>query len=151
LSYWYDIIANVKADLDSALTTLSVPTVIKRRNTYVGTDPLPVVIISPGDKEVVKSTDFNLGTTVIYPVTVNLIYPDDRINDLAADAQAYLDIRQAIRQRLYYPLLINVNTVYDVNGEATKPFTLYDQKSTYSTTQWTCTYQNLEQRRAYSP
>jgi hypothetical protein len=148
LSIFYDIIENVAADITSVLTPYNVPVLIRRRNVYVNGDPLPCCIISPNDEEQIREEDFTNQTTWIYPINVNLVYPDDRNNDLALDAQIYLDIRQEIRDKLYYPLLNDVPEVWDVFIEGTKPFNLPDQKGTYSSTVWVVSYKAKEQRRS---
>lgn len=148
MSIFYDIIANVAQDLVTVLTPYGVPVEIRRRNVYLQNDPLPICIISPQDEELLNEMDFVGGTTWAYPVSVNLIYPDNRNNNLALDAQLYLDIRQAVRDQLFYPLLTNVPEVWDVDLEGTKPFTLQDQSGTYSTTTWIMKYKAKETRRS---
>lgn len=135
-------------DIVNVLTPFGVPVEIRRRNVYLNDDPLPICIISPQDEEKLADMDFAHGTTWVYPVNVALIYPDNRENNLALDAQTYLDIRQAIRDRLFYPLLDDVADVWDVDIEGTKPFTTVDQKSTYSTTIWVVKFKAKETRRS---
>lgn len=148
MSIFYDIIDNVAKDIVNVLTPFGVPVEIRRRNVYLNDDPLPICIISPQDEEKLADMDFAHGTTWVYPVNVALIYPDNRNNNLALDAQLYLDIRQAIRDRLFYPLLDDVADVWDVDIEGTKPFTTVDQKSTYSTTIWVVKFKAKETRRS---
>jgi hypothetical protein len=147
VSVFYDCVNAVKNEVESVLTPLGVPVSVRRRNVYLNADPLPICIISPGETEEVRELDFTGGTTWLYPIIVNLVYPDDRNNDLALDAQEYLDIREAIRNKLYFPLLNGVEEVWDVELVGTKPFTLVDQKSTYSSTLWLVSYKSKEQRR----
>ena len=148
MSIFYDILSAVKTDIESVLTPYGVPISLRRRNIYLQDDPLPIVVISPGDTEYVDSLDFASEVTWVYPVIINMIYPDNRHSDLALDAQLYLDIREAIRNRIYYPLLQGVPEVWDVDENGTKPFTIVDQKSTYSSTQWIAKYKSLEPRRS---
>lgn len=149
MSIFYEIIDNVATDVNTVLTPFGVPVSIRRRNVYQQTiDPLPVCIVSPGDSEELRDMDFDKGTTWLYPVIINLIYPDNRNNDLAADAQEYLDIREAIRDQIFYPLLANVPEVWDVELDGTKPFTTVDQKSTYSSTQWIVKFKAKTDRRS---
>lgn len=81
-------------------------------------------------------------------MNVNLIYPDNRENNLGLDAQLYLDIRQELRNYLYYPLMATVAEVWDVEIQGTKPFNLPDQKGTYSSSIWIMKYKAKEQRRS---
>jgi hypothetical protein len=148
LSIYYDIIENVAEDVNNVLIPYGVPVEIRRRNVYLNGDSLPICIISPEDEEQLADMDFDHGTTWVYPINVALIYPDNRENNLALDAQLYLDIRQSIRDRLFYPLLNYVPEVWDVDLEGTKPFTTVDQKSTYSTTIWVVKYKAKETRRS---
>lgn len=148
MSIFYDIIDAVATDVTSVLTPFNVPVSVRRRNVYLNDDPLPICIIAPDDEELLADMDFTGGTTWVYPVIVNLVYPDDRENNLALDAQTYLDIRQAIRDQLFYPLLNSVPEVWDVDIQGTKPFTLVDQKCTYSSTTWVVKYKAKETRRS---
>lgn len=156
MSIYYDILKAVKDGLETELTPYGVPVVLRRRQVWTQTDTLPIVIVSPQDEEIIEEQDFMAGTTWQYPVSVNMIWPDNRHNDLELDAQEYLDVRQTIRYWLYYPLLPSVPTVWDVDmgGNTTssgiygtKPFELADQKSTYSSTIWIAKYKSREDRR----
>lgn len=156
MSIYYDILNAVKDGLTTVLTPYAVPVVLRRRAVWTQTDSLPLVIVSPNDEEIIEEQDFMAGTTWQYPVNINMIWPDDRHNDLGLDAQEYLDIRQAIRYWVYYPLLTGVPTVWDADfggnytssGEyGTKPFMLVDQKSTFSSTTWIIKYKSREERR----
>lgn len=148
MSVWYDIIDDLASELTTVLTPYDVPVVIRRRDVYLNDDPLPICIISPGDSESVESLDFAGEVTWEYPVIVNLVYPDNRQNDLSQDAQDYLDIRQEIRYQLYfYNPIPNVETVWDTNMDGTKPFSLVEQRATYSTTKWEPKFRSLEPRR----
>jgi hypothetical protein len=146
MSYYYDIVKSVYDDLFTNLSSYGVPFILRRRPVYRQGDPLPCVIVSVGDEEKLAQMDFDRGTTWVYPVIVNLIYPDDRNVNLELETQEYLDFREAIRDRLFVPIM-GVYTVWDVNIEGTKPFMLADQKSTYSSTIWTLKYSSKEQRR----
>lgn len=148
MSIFYDILSAVKDDIETVLIPYGVPISLRRRNIYLQDDPLPIVVVAPGDTEYVDSLDFDSEVTWVYPIIINMIYPDNRNSDLALDAQEYLDIREAIRNRIYYPLLAGVPEVWDVDENGTKPFTLVDQKSTYSSTQWIAKYKSLEPRRS---
>lgn len=148
MSIFYDIIQQVASDVTGILTPYGVPVIVRRRNVYVNGDPLPCCIISPEDEEQIREEDFTNQTTWLYPVNVNLVYPDNRNNDLALDAQLYLDIRQEIRNYIYYPLMANVPEVWDVEIQGTKPFNLPDQKGTYSSSIWIVKYKAKETRRS---
>lgn len=156
MSIYYDILKAVKDGLVPVLAPYNVPVVLRRRAVFTQTDSLPIVIVAPNDEEIIEEQDFMAGTTWQYPVTVNMIWPDNRHNDLEIEAQEYLDIRQAIRYQIYYPFLPSVPTVFDVDmgGNTTssgiygtKPFELADQKSTYSSTIWIAKYKSREDRR----
>lgn len=163
MSVFYQILDAVKTGLATELAPYGVPVVLKRRAVWTQTDSLPVVIVAPHGDETIAEQDWTNavgndagGTTWVYPVCVNMIYPDDRHNDLELEAQEYLDIRQTIRYWLYYPLLTGVPTVFDCDmggnvtsfGEyGTKPFELADQKSTFSSTIWIPKYKSREERR----
>lgn len=148
MSLFYDVLNEVASNMSTVLTPYNVPVSLRRRNIYLNGDPTPICIVSPGDTEVVDSLDFLNEVVFVYPIFINLIYPDDRDNDLALDAQLYLDIRESIRYEIYYPLLAQVSDVWDIEINGTKPFTLVDQKSTYSSTIWTARYKSLEPRRS---
>lgn len=155
-SVYYEILKAVKDGLTTELTPYNVPVVLRRRSVWTQTDTLPIVIVSPQDEELLKEQDMMDGSTWQYPISINMIWPDNRQNDLEAEAQEYLDIRQTIRYWVYYPLLPTVPTVwnsdfgsnYTSSGEyGTKPFELVDQKSTYSSTIWIIKYKSREDRR----
>lgn len=157
MSIYYQILKAVKDGLTTELAPYNVPVVLRRRSVWTQGDSLPIVIVSPQDEEIIKEQDFMQGTTWQYPVNVNMIWPDNRNNDLEAEAQEYLDIRQTIRYWLYYPLLTGVSTVWDCDmggnytssGEyGTDPFKLVDQKGTYSSTIWIPKYKSREERRS---
>lgn len=156
MSIYYNILKAVKDGLEPVLAEFSVPIVLRRRDVWTQQDTLPIVVVSPQNEEIIEEQDFMDGTTWQYPVSVNMIWPDNRHNDLELDAQEYLDVRQAIRYWLYYPLLPSVPSVWDVDmggnttssGQyGTKPFELVDQKSTYSSTIWIAKYKSREDRR----
>lgn len=148
MSVWYNILENLAAQIETVLQPYNVPVVVRRRDVYLNNDALPICIIAPGDSEKLDSLDFADEATWEYPVIINLVYPDNRTNDVAADAQEYLDIRQAIRDQIYFALLEGVESVWDNNIDGTKPFAIIDQKSTYSTTKWITHYKSLEPRRS---
>lgn len=156
MSIFYDILKAVKDGLTTELAPYSVPVVLRRRSVWTQGDSLPIVIVSPQDEEIIEEQDFMAGTTWQYPVNVNMVWPDNRQNDLELDAQEYLDVRQTIRYWLYYPLLAGVPTVYDCDmggnitssgNYGTQPFELVDQKGTYSSTIWIPKYKSREERR----
>jgi len=147
VSVFYQIVEAVASEVGTAVSDFGTPTLIRRRNVWVDGDPLPVILVSPGDTEEVADEDFTGETSWIYPVNVNMVWPDDRNNGFEVDAQLYLDIREAIRNRLYYPLLADVAEVWDVQILGTSPFTLPDQRGTYSSTGWMVKYKAKEQRR----
>lgn len=147
MSVFYQIVEAVAAEVTTAVTPYGTPVEVRRRNVWVNGDPLPLIVVSPGDTEEVADEDFTGQSTWVYPVNVNLVWADDRVNDFAVDAQLYLDIREAIRNELYFPLLDGVVEVWDVQILGTRPFTLPDQKGTYSSTGWMVKYKSKEMRR----
>lgn len=147
MSVFYQVVEAVASEVQTAVSGFGTPVELRRRNVWVHGDPLPCVIVSPADTEEVADEDFTGQTTWVYPVNVNLVWPDDRVNDFQVEAQLYLNIREAIRDRLYYPLLTDVAQVWDVQILGTKPFTLPDQRGTYSSTGWIVKYKAKEMRR----
>lgn len=147
MSLFYQVIEGVASEVGAVLADHGVPVVVRRRNVWLQGDPLPVCIISPADEEKLAEMDFTGGTTWVYPVNVNLVYPDDRDSSLDLDAEVYLDVREAIRDQVFFPLLAGVADVWDVDISATKPFTLPDQKGTASSTGYVFRFKAKQQRR----
>ena len=147
MSLFYHVLEAVAGEVDSVLAGHGVPVLLRRRNVWVNGDPLPVCIVSPADEERLAEMDFTGGTTWVYPVNVNLVYPDDRDNSLDLDAEVYLDVREAIRDQLFFPLLAGVAEVWDVDISATRPFTLPDQRGTASSSGYIFKFKAKQERR----
>lgn len=158
MSTFYDILKATKDNLAAYIADYNVPVVLRRRAVWTQTDPLPVIVVAPGDTEVIKGLDFMNSVFWQYPIYINMIYPDNRHNDLELDAQEYLNLREAIRYWIYFQLIPQVPDVWDVDTNpatlfnnqspnGTVPFDLVDQKSTFSSTLWVVKYKTREERR----
>jgi len=161
MSKFYDILKATRDNLATYVASFGVPVVLRRRAVWTQTDSLPLIVVAPGDTEVVAGLDFDDSIYWQYPIIINMIYPDDRHNDLELDAQEYLDLREAIRYWIYFQLIPQVPDVWDVDtitqssglistkaSQGTVPFALADQKSTFSSTIWVVKYKTRENRRS---
>lgn len=158
MSEFYDILKATKDNLAAYIADSGVPVVLRRRAIWTQTDPLPIIVVAPFDTEVIKGMDFLDSVYWEYPIAINMIYPDNRHQDLELDAQEYLDLRQRIRYFVFYQLIAEVPDVWDVDTsprttfhnttpQGTKPFNLEDAKATYSSTIWLVKYKTRELRR----
>jgi hypothetical protein len=122
-SYYYDILAGLKARVEDAIAGESpVPVVaLRKRPVQLAGDPFPMIVISPTeDGEIVGDEDFDGGTTYVYPVVVAMFFRGDREQTL--DPGSYLGIRQKVRNAVYKPLMAGVGTVFDVQMNPAGPF-----------------------------
>ena len=123
-----------------------VPVVIRRRPQQLNVDTLPVIVVAPApDGESIELETFNRHVTWAYPVYVVIFAKGNRELSIAADD---FDLREAVRNEIYQPLLAGAATVYDIDLTLSGPFSLRGPENTTETDAFQVIYKSSETRTA---
>lgn len=144
MSYYYDILQALKTRIEGVVGPI--PISIRKRPVYMTGDALPSIVVCPDDTqgESVEYLAFCKDTTYEYPVIVSVFTAGNRVEDIETDA--YLQLRQDIRNIIYQPALTGASTVYDTNLELGASFIQVEQRSTYDIMTFRVRFKSLEQR-----
>jgi hypothetical protein len=123
-----------------------VPVVIRRRPQLLNVDTLPCIVVAPApDGESVELEAFNRHVTWAYPVYVVVFSKGNRELTIAPDD---FDLREAVRNEIYQPLLSGAGTVYDIDLTLSGPFNLRSTENTTETDAFKVIYKSSETRSA---
>jgi len=123
-----------------------VPVVIRRRPQQLNVDTLPVIVVAPGPEgESIELETFGRGVTWAYPVYVVVFVKGNRELSIASDD---FDLREAVRNEIYQPLLSGAGAVYDIDLTLSGPFNLRNTENTTETDAFHVIYKSSETRTA---
>lgn len=143
MSAYFDIMAAVRDRLETALAGAA-SVVIRKRAIYLETDTLPKVIISPSNEQV-NLDAFGGIVTWDYTIQVTLVQAGNRVFE--ADVEAWLQLREDIRQQLYQPTLDGLANIVGMTIDMQPAFeSVLGNVSNYDVSGMTITYQNVEAR-----
>lgn len=109
-------------------------------------DTYPLLIVAPGaNGEKYQGGTFGGGAFWAYPVTVAYVTAGNRT--VATGLQAYLNLREAIRDVLFQPTLAGVASLVgvDINPQAVVDLQAY-LTGNYDVTGWELTFESVETR-----
>lgn len=120
MSLYYDILTEVKAEIESLYLT-GLPAVEVRKRPHIKrTDTMPLVIVSPGFEQFTEEYTENLINTE-YPVLITIVQTGDHLLETAV-AQM-LDYRTQIRKHFHKAVpFTNVQEVIDSRVMMNKAF-----------------------------
>lgn len=143
MSAFFDIMAAVRDRLVTALDGAA-EVKIRKRAIYLETDSLPTVIISPSSEQV-NLDAFGGIVTWDYTLQVTLVQAGNRVFE--ADVEAWLQLREDIRQQLYQPTLDGLANIVGMTIDMQPAFeSVLGNVSNYDVSGMTITYQNVEAR-----
>lgn len=143
MSAFFDIMAAVRDRLVTALDGAA-EVKIRKRSIYLETDSLPTVIISPSSEQV-NLDAFGGIVTWDYTLQVTLVQAGNRVFE--ADVEAWLQLREDIRQQLYQPTLDGLANIVGMTIDMQPAFeSVLGNVSNYDVSGMTITYQNVEAR-----
>jgi hypothetical protein len=144
MSVYWDILQAVEASVD-AVSGVPATEVRYDLEAFQG-DPCPLVIIAPGP-EGEKHTKLIMpnGVWYEYPVLVALVTPGNRKS--ASGLEAYLQLRQDVRNKLFAVKLAGVSEVFDT-GMGTEAVSKFAAAvgTNYRVTGWLMKYRSAETR-----
>lgn len=144
MSVYLDILNACQARVAAAAS--GVPCQIRRRPMLLNTDTLPTIVIAPGsDGESIELEAFDRHVTWAYPVVVVIF---SRGNRELSIAPTDMDLREAVRNAIYQPLLSGAGTVYDIDLQLSGPFALRSPENNTETDAFQVIYKSSETRSA---
>ena len=144
MSQYLTILEAVQARVASAAA--GVPVQIRRRPVMLSSDTLPLIVVAPSpDGESIELETFSRGVTWSYPVYVVVFSKGNRELAIAPDD---FDLREAVRNQIYQPLLSGASSVYDIDLTLSGPFNLRSQENTVETDAFQVIYKSSETRSA---
>lgn len=120
MSLYYDILGEVKAEIESLYLT-DLPAVVVRKRPHIKrTDTMPLIIVSPGFEQFTEEYTENLINTE-YPVLITIVQTGDHLLETAV-AQM-LDYRTQIRKHFHkQDPLPTVEEVFDARPIMNRAF-----------------------------
>lgn len=144
MSIYYDILQAVQARVAAAAPT--VPVLVRRRPSMMAGDALPVIVVAPAKAgESIELEAFNRHVTWAYPVNVVIFSRGNRELSIAPDD---MDLREAVRNAIYQPILSGAGTTYDIDLQLSGPFGLASQENTTEVDAFEVIYKSSETRTA---